>query len=95
MIKLIIFTIAVIIILSYFNISLRAIIDGNAFQDNFSFVWNSVKSGWNKYLVGPADYLWNDIFIDLIWDSFTDNLEKIKNGDDTTLTESAPAANFK
>jgi len=95
MIKLIIFIIAVVIVLSYFNVSLRAIVSGNAFQDNFSFVWNSVKSGWNKYLAGPADYLWNDIFIDLIWNSFTDNLERIKKGKDTTLIENAPAVNFK
>ena len=85
MIKLIIFIIVVIFVLSYFNISLRAIVDGNVFRENFAFVWNSIKSGWNRYLLGPADYLWNDIFIDLIWDSFTDNLGRIKKGDDPSF----------
>ena len=95
MIKLIIFIVIVIAVLSYFNISVRTIVNSDMVQDNFSFVWGWVKSVWNNYMARPARYLWNDIFIKLLWSSFVDNLEKVKGGEPIDMIENAPQSDFR
>ena len=89
-IKFIVIVIIAIIILSYFGFDLRAIVEAPGTQGNLGYVWGLVSDVWNNYLVGPISYLWNDIFIDLLWDSFVENLERIKGGEATTITELAP-----
>lgn len=80
LIKIIIVIIIFIAILSYFNISVRAIVESDIFQENFSYIWNWCKNIWNTYLVGIVSYLWN-IFIDLIWEPSIDALKNIKSGE--------------
>lgn len=94
LIKLIILIIIAIFVLSFFGISIRSLIEGESFQENFNYVLNVVKSVWQKYLAESAKYLWNDIFIDLIWNSFIENLEKIKGGGPSELIENAPSLDF-
>ncbi len=95
MIKLIIFIVLVIAVLSYFGVSVRTIVNSDMIQDNFSFVWGWVKQIWNNYMARPARYLWNDIFIELLWNSFVDNLEKIKSGEPIEMRENAPQSDFR
>ncbi len=45
---------------------------------------------WDKYLEKPAKYLWNEIFIKLIWSTAVDNLKKIKTGEPTNVQTSSP-----
>ena len=89
-IKFIIIIIIAIIILSYFGFDLRSIIESPVTQDNLGYTWGLVIGFWDDYLAGPIYYLWNDIFIDLLWNSFVDNLERIKGGEATTIEEMAP-----
>ena len=89
-IKTIVLIIVIILILGYFDISVRSIVEKESVRDNFSYVWNHLKSFWYKYLAGPADYFWNDFVVDLLWESFIENLERIKGGQDTTLMEASP-----
>jgi len=91
--KLILIIIIAIIILSYFGFDLRSIIEAERTQTNLDYVWGIVTNVWDTYLVEPVSYLWNDVFIDLIWESFIDNLERIKAGQPTTIEEMAPAVN--
>jgi len=90
-IKFIIIIIIAIIILSYFGFDLRAIVEAPTTQGNIGYVWGGVVYVWQNWLQRPASYLWNDVFIDLLWDSFIDNLERIKKGEPTTIEEKAPA----
>jgi len=53
-------------------------------------VWGGVIYVWNAYIAGPFDYLWNDIFIDLIWSAFIENMEIIKGGGPVIDPEIAP-----
>ncbi|MBU3925745.1 hypothetical protein KJ763_01060 [Patescibacteria group bacterium] len=94
LIKLIILIIVVIFILSYLGISLRSIIEGESFQSNWNYVWEGTKNVWNEYLSNPAKYLWYNIFIDLIWESFIDNMERIKVGQEIESIENAPQMNL-
>ncbi len=90
LIKLIIVIIIAIIILSYFGFDLRAIVEAPETQGNLGYVWGLVVHVWDSYLVGPATYLWNDIFIDLLWETFIENMERLKAGESTTIEEMAP-----
>jgi len=89
-IKLIFIIIIAIIILSYFGFDLRTIVESPETQGNLGYVWEGVTYVWVNWLSLPANYLWNDVFINLLWDSFIDNMERIKGGQATTIEELAP-----
>lgn len=90
-IKFIVIIVIAIIVLSYFGFDLRSIVESPESQGNLGYVWGGVVYVWGTWISGPASYLWNDIFIDLLWNSFTDNLERVKGGEPTTIEELAPA----
>ncbi|MDP3403026.1 MAG: hypothetical protein Q8S35_03685 [bacterium] len=46
MVRFIILIIILILALSYFGISIRDIAQSPTGEDNFTFVWNYVKDGW-------------------------------------------------
>ena len=47
MVKLIIWVIIGLLILSFFGVSLRTLVLSPTAQDNFAFVWQLVLQGWN------------------------------------------------
>ena len=80
MIKYIILIIIIIVVLSYFNFDIRGFFENDIVKNNFGFIWNWTTYFWDNWLRGPVEYLWNDIFIDLIWNSFVENLQRFKAG---------------
>lgn len=78
-----------LLVLSYFGFNLRELSNKPETQDNFSFVASTTVTFWNSYLKDPASYLWNDVFMDLIWEPAIDNLTKMKNGEPTVFEEAA------
>lgn len=78
MIKFIIFVIIIIAVLSYFNFDIKTFFESDAVRNNFQYVWGWIKYVWNNYLARPFDYLWNDVFINLIWNTFIENLQRLK-----------------
>ena len=89
-IKWIIIIVVALLILSYYGFSLRNLIDSPVTQDNIHYVATSTVSVWDKYLKQPANYVWNDVFIDLIWTPAIDNLTKIKNNQPTNVQTKSP-----
>ena len=89
-IQFIIIIIILILVLSYFNIDIRGIIEAPQTQQNIGYVWSFVSFVWSEYLRGPFSYLWNDVFLRLLWSSFIDNLEKIKRGQPHDFEINAP-----
>jgi hypothetical protein len=89
-IKWVIIIVIALLVLSYYGFSLRTLVESPTTQDNFGYVATTTVTFWNKYLEKPAGYLWNDVFINLIWDPAIDNLTKIKNGQPTNIQSSAP-----
>ncbi len=90
-IQFIIIIIILILVISYFNIDIRGIVEAPQTQQNIGYVFSWVAFVWNEYLRAPATYLWNDVFLRLLWSSFVDNLEKIKRGQPNDFEANAPA----
>lgn len=90
LIQWIIIVLIAVIALSYFGFDLHAIIESESTQGNLDYLWGLGVTVWNEYLSRPILYFWHNIFIDLLWNSFIDNLEKIKAGQPTTIEEMTP-----
>ena len=90
LIQWIIIILIAVIVLSYFGFDLRAIIESERTQNNLGYLWGLGVTVWNEYLSYPILYFWHNIFIDLLWNSFVDNMERIKAGQPTTIEEMTP-----
>ena len=79
----------IIVALGYFNISLKAIVESPAGQENVTYVKDSAKSLWVKYLAEPAQYLWKDVWVDIFWKGFISNMERLRDGKPTDIDNAA------
>ena len=85
MIKYIILSIILIIVVSFFGYDLKAIIEDPTTQNNLSYAWSGVTHVWVNYLKAPVSYLWNNIFIGILWEAFIHNLSRVDAGAPTEL----------
>ncbi|MBI1999378.1 MAG: hypothetical protein HYS74_01840 [Parcubacteria group bacterium] len=92
LVKLILLVIFVILVLSYFSIDVRGIVESEQSQKNFTYVWGWVVFVWDRYLGEPVRYVWNNIVVNLLWESFVSNLERIKRGAPNDFELMAPQA---
>ena len=90
LIQFIILVVVVILLLSYFNIDIRGIVESPQTQANFNYISGFIKLVWVDYLSRPVLYFWNNIFINLLWESFVSNLERIKRGESSDFELNAP-----
>jgi len=74
----------------YLNFSIKEAIENEQTQSNIEYVSENTSNFYTTYLAEKVDYVWNDIFIDLIWNSFTDNMGRLKSGELTTVELAAP-----
>lgn len=79
-IKMIIILIIIILALSYFGFDIKKFMESPTTQKNLGYVWGLAKVVWDKYLEKPLAYLWKNVFVNLLWESFTFNMERIKGG---------------
>ena len=84
-IKLVLLIIVVILILSYFGVSLRGVANSQAGKDNFSFarevaleIWDFCVGIWNNYLAEKLVYVWNEVIIKYGWNFALENLDKLR-----------------
>lgn len=89
LIKTIVLVVIALLILSYLGFNLRALVTSPTTTDNFGYVKEATLYVWNNWLKKPADYLWNKIFIPLIWEPAIDNLTKMKNGEQNDIQSEA------
>ena len=78
LIKIILMVVIALLVISYFGINLRALVNSPTTQDNVSYVSSTTVNIWNNYLKVPVTYIWNEIFVALIWNPAINNL---KNAD--------------
>ncbi len=78
-----------ILVLSYFSISIKSVVESPTGQENLNYVGGGTRSVWNDYLKRPASYLWNDIWINIFWKGFINNMERIRDGQPTDFDKAA------
>jgi len=93
-VKFIILIIIAIIVFSYFGFDIKGVVESPRTQENLSYVWSFVLSIWTNYLSEPILYFWNSIFIDILWESFVSNMERLKEGQPTDLELLTPDVNL-
>lgn len=84
--KYILLFIGLVIILSYFNVDLRSIVEAPQTQKNIAYmtevgqkVWEGfLKPIWDNYLSEPVLYFWQNIFVDILWRTFTESIDILK-----------------
>jgi hypothetical protein len=84
----------IILILGYFGVSVRTVATNPTSQDNIEYVSDTSRSFWDKYLKDPATYLWNDIWVDLFWHPFIDNMKRLKDTNTTEAEDHAPTVSY-
>jgi len=77
LIKAIVLIIIALLILAYFGLNLRSIVNSPTFQDNWALIRDAAVSLWNNYLKAPVVYAWN-FFITYVWDPAIRNLQSGK-----------------
>ena len=75
----------IILVLSYFNVSIKSVVESPTGQENINYVKGGTQSLWDKYLAEPAHYLWHDVWLDIFWKGFIYNMERIRDGRTTDL----------
>ncbi len=86
---IIFFGFILILVLSYFHVSIKAVVESHAGQENVNYVGGGAKNLWTTYLAEPASYLWNDVWINIFWKGFISNMERIRDGKPTDLDKAA------
>ena len=66
-VKILIIIISVLILLAYLGFNLRGIIKSPTFIDNWNIIKDVTVNIWTNYLAAPISYLFNKIFIPMIW----------------------------
>lgn len=84
-----------VLVLSFFNISIKSVVESPVGQENINYVGDTSKSVWDKYLKEPVDYLWNDVWIDIFWQGFINNMERIRDGKPTDFDTALPPIDLK
>lgn len=79
----------IILVLSYFKVSIKSVVESPTGQENINYVQGGTESLWNAYFAKPAAYLWNDVWVNIFWKSFISNMERIRDGKPTDFDNAA------
>ena len=82
--------VALIIVLSYFHISIQTVVQSPDAQNNFNYVGSTSRNLWTDYLAKPVSNILNSTIIKNLWDSFISNMQRIHDGKPTDFQLSAP-----
>jgi len=83
-----------ILVLSYYKISIKSVIESPEAQSNIQYVGGKSRNLWDDYLKKPANYFWNKVVVDLLWKSFSNNMERIRDGKSTDLENTVSNINI-
>lgn len=69
-VQLIIVIVVVLVVLGFFGLDLRSIVNSPAVSDNLHYAWGLAVFVWNHFLAGPATWVWYNIIVNLLWIPF-------------------------
>ena len=78
-----------ILVLGYFNVSVEEVVESPQAQDNLEYVKGGTRTLWDRYLKDPVTYLWQDVWVDIFWEGFLNNMERIRDGLPTDFDQAA------
>jgi hypothetical protein len=78
-----------ILVLGYFNVSVEEVVESPQAQENLDYVKGETRTLWERYLSGPVTYLWQDVWVDIFWEGFLNNMERIRDGLPTDFDKAA------
>jgi len=90
-IRTIIIAVVIILILSFLSFDIQSFVEAPQTQANLHYVWSGIVFVWEQYLENPATYIWSDIFVDLLWNSFVGNLQDIQSGQGNSFQQMGEA----
>lgn len=95
--------ILVILALSYFNISIKSIVEdpsipqnidnviqGEQTHENINYLTSLVVNFWNQNLKTPVMNFYNNIWIPRIWTPFWNDMQRIQRGEGTIFQDMSP-----
>jgi hypothetical protein len=65
MVKAVIYVVILVLVLSFFGVSLQHLVEGPTTQANFHYVWDLLLEGWDDIADFVTDLLngaWNTVF---------------------------------
>lgn len=84
-IRTLVIVVIILVVLGLMGISVQHdIVENEGVQENTSYVLSGVVYVWDTYLVGPVDFLWNDVFVGIIWQAFIINMQRLIDGQTPT-----------
>ncbi len=84
-----------LLVLSYFKVNVKDVVQSPTGQDNIHYVGDTTTSFWDRYLRQPASYLWNDVWLPIFWRPFIENMKDIRDGKPTDYQTYSPKTNFQ
>ncbi len=88
-------TIVLIFVLSFFKINLKAVVESPDAQNNLQYVGYTGRSLWNDYLAKPIANVVGDLKLKTVWDAFISNMQRIHDGQPTDFQKLAPTVDVK
>ncbi len=84
-IRNLVIVIIILVILGLTGVNVEEDVVGNeTVQENTSYVWNGVQYVWNTYLAGPAQWIWQEVIVNILWHTFVENMERLRAGQPPT-----------
>lgn len=90
MIRLLVVAILLLVILGLLGVSVQHdVVENPGVQENTSYVGTGIATFFTTYLAAPFDFLWNDVFVGILWNTFVENMERLRNGEPPTYFNGA------
>ncbi|MSR78579.1 MAG: hypothetical protein EXS59_00320 [Candidatus Taylorbacteria bacterium] len=78
-IKLIIVIVIALIVLGYFGFSISDILKSPSVSNNLNYAWGLAMTVWQKFLMVPFKYVWNNIVVGMFWNTFSSMIDKAQS----------------
>jgi hypothetical protein len=87
--------IALVVASYFFDFSVQDAVEDEQTQSNFEYISTKVLEFWDEHLAVTAHYLWDDVFLEIIWAGFIENMERLREGDNTVFEDNAPGVDIE
>lgn len=85
MIKILTIIILVLVVLGLLGVSVQHdVVENEGVQENVSYVSTGAIGFWNTYLSQPAQWLWQELIVGILWETFTRNMGRLRDGQTPT-----------